>query len=348
MSAILLRRLVIALMLALVVLTPSLFMLVMTDIFTGHVEGAATWASMAAIAGLVAVAVGGVELGLITAFVLALEAPLSIVAGASPVSGAALMAIMCLVVGRSSRAGLQRATMLAPIFIAWTIIDPPVWGTSGTLDRTDTTYLLWMAAFFFVGAIFPVIVGPHLLRKAKLPAPKPHSRSEAVPYTIIITVLATVSTYYVLDHSALYGGGFIVAAILVLTPLGAAESLRPTLIRIAGTLLGAIAVIPIIANVSSLTLIYLIGIVLGVTALVAKFGSRAWIYYALIVPTSACLNAVSVPQVRQLDEQRLIDNLAGGALVLIAVACSVGYSHFASRRTTPEPDQKVLVGVPVT
>ena len=327
---VLVRRVAIALALAVLIVVPALIMVLATRLGTGHVEGAATWASMPAIIGIAVVAVGGASLGARVAVVVALLAPLSIVAGQSPVAGAALMALMCLSVGYTARFGLNRATMLVPVFIAWTIIDPPVWGTQATLDRTDTSYLVWMAAIFLVGAIFPVIVGPFLLRKVHLPPPKPHPRSEAVPYTVIITVLTTVSTYYVLDHTALYGGGFLVAAILVLTPLGATEPLRPTLYRVAGTLLGAIVVIPIILNVSSLTLIYLIGVGCGIAAVAAKFSPRAWIYYALIVPTSACLNAVAVPQVRQLGEQRVIDNVVGAVLVLLAVACSIGFSRLRS------------------
>ena len=199
----LLRRLMIAVVLLVVILVPSIVMVVVTRLATGHAEGAATWASMPAIVGLAAVAVGGVRLALRVAIVLAFVTPLSIIAGQTPTSGAALMALLCLMVGLTSRMGLHKVTLLVPVFIAWTLIDPPVWGSPAVLDRTDNAYLLWMAAIWFVGGMFPVLVAPVLLRKVHLPAPKPHSRQEAVPYTVIITVLVAVATYYVLDHAGL-------------------------------------------------------------------------------------------------------------------------------------------------
>ena len=66
---------------------------------------------------------------------------------------------------RLSRFGLHKATMLVPIMVAWPIISPPFWGPQEVVDRTNTTYLGWMAAVFLVGTLFPVIVIPLLMRK---------------------------------------------------------------------------------------------------------------------------------------------------------------------------------------
>ena len=346
-AKVLLRRTSIAVLLVLVILVPSVIMLIATMVITGHAEAAATWAAIPAVAGIAAVAIGGVQLGVQTAIVLGLLGPLTVVAGGSPVSGAALMAIMCLMVGRMSRFGLQRAGLLVPVMVAWPLITPPPWGVHPVVSRTDTTFLLWMGAIFFVGAIFPVLVCPFLLRKAHLPAPKPHARREAIPYTIMITVLATVSTFYVLDHPKMYGGAFLIATILVLAPIGEADILRPTLIRIAGTLAGSLLVIVILSQVSSLLVVYVIGLVFGVAAVASKFSPRAWIYFVLMVPTTACLNALALPQVGQLSTQRVVDNLVGGVLVLLASALSIGYARWEAARDNSTTTHDVIAGVPV-
>ena len=153
------RRVVIAIVLMIVILIPSVILILITK------EFAATWASAAAIAGLAAVAAGGVEVAILTSVVMALITPIAIISGQAPVTGAALMALMCLTVGRMSRFGLHRATLLVPVFMAWMIIDPPFWGKQEIINRTDNTYLAWMAVFFLVGAIFPVIVLPFFLKK---------------------------------------------------------------------------------------------------------------------------------------------------------------------------------------
>lgn len=326
------RRAMIAIVLILVLLIPAVIMLAVTNVVTGQAEPAATWTAIPALAGIVAVAVGGADLGLRTAIVLGLLGPLSIVAGATPASGAALMALMCLMVGLMSRWGLHRAGLMVPVMIAWPLISPPTWGGSAVVDRTDNTFLVWMAVIFLVGALFPVLVGPFLLRKMKLAAPQPHPRSEAVPYTVMITILCSVAAYYVLVHPKMYGGAFLVATILVLAPIGEQAVLRPTIIRVIGTLAGSVLVLFVMAAAQSLAMVYVLGLLFGGAAVASKFSPRAWIYYMLMVPTTACLNAYALPQVTQLGEQRVVDNLVGGALVLVAAGLTIGYSRLAGSR----------------
>jgi hypothetical protein len=327
------RRTMIALIIVGLTLAPALLMVLVTYLGTGEVQAAATWASLPAIAGMAAVASGGRRFAVIAAIVMGFLAPVTIVAGESPVSGAALMAILCMVVGRLTRAGLQKSALLVPIMMAWPLIDPPAWSGMTTLDRTDTTYLLWMAAIFAVGGLVPALVGPLLLRKRALPTPQPHAQGEAVTYTVTITILVTAVTYYVLDNPALYGGAFLIAAILVLAPIGRAHTLRPTILRVLGTLAGSVIVIAIVSQVSSLALIYLIGLVLIVIALIARFGPRgSWVYYVFMMPASACLNATSIAEVGQLGRQRVVDNVIGGVLVLLATAAAIGYASWAERR----------------
>ena len=79
----------------------------------------------------------------------------------------------------------------------------------------------------------------------------------------------------------------------------------------------------------------------------AKLGTRAWLYYVLMVPTTACLNAFALPQVAQLGEQRVVDNIVGGALVLAASAAAIGYSRWEARRGDSTTDEKVVAGEPV-
>ncbi|MSZ89459.1 MAG: hypothetical protein F2585_08960, partial [Actinobacteria bacterium] len=221
---VLVRRVLIALVLMLFILLPSVLLFMITK------QPSATYASMGAMIGIFALLAGNRHLAVITAIVVSLLAPISIVAGLSPVTGAALMALMTIIVGRLSLFGLQRAVMLVPIFLAWPMLEPMPWITSADFSkinevlstsggsmaqalntiqsgsgssssgsvpetvtnamihlRFDSTYLAWVAVFFFVGAIIPVLVLPFAMRKVQMPKPVPHPRSEALPYTIVIT-----------------------------------------------------------------------------------------------------------------------------------------------------------------
>jgi len=326
------KRAVIALVVLVITAAPAWLMLGVTYVVTGTAEPASFWASMPAIVGMAATATGGRRFGVITAIVMGLLAPLTIAAGASAAAGAALMALMAITVGRMSRFGLQKSALLAPVMLAWTLISPPTWDGQSMVDRTDNAYLLWMAIIFFVGATIPALVLPRLLRNRPRSALVPHSRAEAVPYTVIITVLATVATYYVLDNPRLYGGAFLIAAIFVLAPIGDAQTLRPTLLRIGGTLIGSVFVLALVSQIDSLALIYLCGLVFITIAVMARFGVHGWLYYVFMMPATASLNATALSQVGQLGEQRLIDNVVGGLLVLIAAAAAAAYSHWESRR----------------
>lgn len=79
---------------------------------------------------------------LLPASVMGFLAPLASVVGPSPVSGAALMAILCRAVGRLFRVGLQRSGLLVLVMLAWALIDPPAWDGTATVDRLDTAHLL--------------------------------------------------------------------------------------------------------------------------------------------------------------------------------------------------------------
>ena len=158
------------------------------------------------------------------------------------------------------------------------------------------------------------------------PAPKlvAASRREAVPYTITITVLTAVATYCFLDHPKMVAGSFLIATVLVLTQVGTDIQWRRAFQRVRGTLAGMGLLVGELAIVGTnsytevygipmpLTL-YAIGLAFAMAAVIAKFSPRGWIYFALITPAAAMLNSFSITQSTHFGEQRLVDNLVGGA-----------------------------------
>ena len=381
LGRLLVRRGAIAIALVLILLVPAFGLVAITG------QPAATYSALAALIGIVAVAAGGLRIGVITAIVVSLLAPLAVISGLTPITGAAFMAILTLTVGRLATFGLHRATMLVPILLAWPILAPVPWlphdrldelnsllakhgtsladalttmqgktpsgtASSSTSDamahmmmelRMDSTYLTWLVLFFFVGAIIPVLLG--FLRRKRLPAPKlaMHPRRETVPYTATITVLAAVATYYFLDHPKLAGGAFFIAVILVLTQVGNDIAWKLTIERVIGTFVGVLLFIGINAMVGTTTFtevfglpfplgIYLIGIAFGVAAVMSKFSPRHWLYFILIVPTTAYLNSFTVGEAAGLGKARLIDNTVGAVLVLLAAVITLGGSRLYARR----------------
>lgn len=326
------RRLTLVAAVTALVFLPAVIMVLITWVGTGKVQGAATWASMPAIVGIAAAMAGGRRFAVTVSIVMALLAPVMIVAGLSPVSGAALMAILCLTLGRLSRFGLQKSALLVPVMLAWPLIDPPTWDGASTVDRLDNAYLLWMALIFFVGGLVPALIVSHKLRKRPTPTLASHTRREAMTYTVLITTLVTVSTYYVLDNPKMIGGAFLIAVVLVMAPIGTSSTIKPTIFRVIGTILGSILVIVLVSKVDSLAVTYLIGLMFLWVALFSRLSGRAWIYYVFMVPATACLNATTLTQVGELGRQRVIDNVVGGIAVIIATVLAIGYSQWSGRR----------------
>lgn len=336
------RRWIVIAAVVVLTLVPAIVMVLVTWAATGTPQGAATWASIPAIVGIAAAFSAGRRYAVIVAIVVALLAPVSIVAGQSPVSGAALMAIMCLTVGRLARVGLQRSGALVPVMLAWALIQPPTWNGATTVDRLDTPYLLWMAVIFLVGGLIPALAVPFLLRKRKPPTLTPHSRREATTYAVMITTLVTVSTFYVLDHPELIGGAFLIAVILMMAPIGSMQVLKPTIFRILGTVVGSVFVVLLVSQVDSLALIYLIGMGFLIIALFSRLSGVAWVYYVFMVPATACLNSTTLTQVGELGRQRVIDNVVGGILVILAATAAIAYSQWAMRHGHDEDEDQEL------
>lgn len=339
------RRLILVGAAVVLVLVPAIVMVIVTWIGTGTPQGAATWASIPAIVGVFAAMAGGRRYATIVAIVMAFLAPVAIVAGLSPVAGAALMAILCMTVGRLARVGLHRSGLLVPVMLAWALIDPPAWNGAATVDRLDNTYLLWMTAIFLVGGLLPALVVAHVTRKRKAPALVPHSRSEAMTYTVMITALVTVSTFYVLDNPKMIGGAFLIAVVLVMAPIGTAQTLKPTIFRALGTILGSVLVILLVSKVDSLGIVYVFGLVFLVVAVYSRLSGLAWVYYVFMVPATACLNATTITQVGELGKQRVVDNVVGGIMVIVAAAIAVGWSQWAQRRgEASDADEEIDAG----
>lgn len=123
-------------------------------------------------------------------------------------------------------------------------------------------------------------------------------------YTVTITILTAVATYYFLDHPKMTAGSFFTATNIVLTQVGNDIRWRLTLERVIGTLLGGILMIGVLKIAGSSTYVEFlgfpvplklwgIGIMFGVLAIAAKFSPRQWIDCVLIVPTTARLNVFS-------------------------------------------------------
>ena len=120
-----------------------------------------------------------------------------------------------------------------------------------------------------------------------------------------------------------------------------------TTFRVLGTIAGSRLVIALVSQVNSLGIVYLIGLIVLVIAVFARLSGLARIYYVFMVPATACLNATTLTQVGELGEQRVVDNVVGGALVIAATVITIGYSNWAGRHgEATDIDHEVEAAIP--
>src|SRR5664279_2680007 len=93
-----------------------------------HEVAVSSWAVFAGLTGLMNYIHGGRAIGYLTVGLMAALAPISVVVGAVPLTGAALMALMCGGLGVSALFGLQQSMMLIPLYLSLEMIAPPAWG----------------------------------------------------------------------------------------------------------------------------------------------------------------------------------------------------------------------------
>ncbi len=304
---------------------------------------AASWAPVAGIIGLAGTAAGGWRVGVLAVAFATVMAPICIVAGQSPFWGALVMAFMCIITGASSRVGLHRVFLLVPVFMAWMILSPPVWGPDHVVDRTNPTYLIGMAFIFLVGGLVPALVAMPMLQRAQIPSPQPHPRRDSLPYTITITILTSVATFVLVQDTPNTTGAWLIATILILTQVGNVGTVKMTLQRIIGTVLGVAVVFVVVAIVQSdqsvayyplgqLLLLYGCAFLLLLFAIVAKFGPHYWLYFSLMTPTVIIFTTPSVSDVGSLAEERAAYNGIGVALVLLSMVITMGFTRWENAR----------------
>jgi 4-amino-4-deoxy-L-arabinose transferase-like glycosyltransferase len=103
-----------------------------------------------------------------------------------------------------------------------------------------------------------------------------------------------------------------------------------------------------VSQVNSLGLVYLIGLAFLVVSVFARLSGLAWVYYVFMVPATACLNSTTLTEVGELGKQRVVDNVVGGILVILATALAIGYSQWTSRRGEAIDDDDEVAAVAAT
>ena len=302
-----------------------------------HQVAVSSWAVFAGLTGLMNYIHGGRAIGYLTVGLMAALAPISVVVGAVPLTGAALMALMCGGLGVSAlcRAAAEHDAR-SRCTCACEMIAPPAWGDA-PVDRGSTSYLLWTMLIWGGGALWAVLVFPPLLRKMKPVPREPNTRGDTIVYAATLTVLCTLSTLAVLIWWPGSNGAWLIVTLLVITQAGARSPVKRTVERIVGTVIGVVAAAVLAAPWTGETVLIGIGLVLLVIALTIRIGPNFWLFTAVITPAFVLFTSVS-SDVATSAEQRVVDTLVGAALVLLASGITVLWARQQQTHGAALPD----------
>jgi hypothetical protein len=294
---------------------------------------AASWALLGMLIGLNNFTLGGRALGYLSVGLVIALTPVAIVSGAVPLAGAGLMAIMCFGVGLSASRGIHQGLLMIPLFMSCMIIAPPTWSGS-PVDRNTTVYLLSMMLFFGGGALWAVLVFPPLMRKRPFVPPEPNKRSDTVIYTVIITVLCTLSTLCVLIWYPGSRGAWLVVILLVITRVGHEGNVKVALTYAVGTIVGAGIAAVVASLVTAQAVSLSIGIIMLIVALVVRQGAHFGAFVAFLTPALVLFSSSSIADVPKTDAQRLAFALIAVGLALLASGITVAWARYQETHTS--------------
>lgn len=268
------------------------------------------------------------RLGLGIAALMLLLTPLAVVSGTVPLTGACFMALLCAASGIAALWGLQAVLTLIPLVLANFVVSPL--SLSGApVERTDSAYLVAAAALVAGGALWPVLLVPALARKREIPPLAPAPALDAVVYTVTVTVLASGATFGVLAAGTGPEGTWLIVTILAVAKLDTRTTVQRSAYRIVGTIAGAAIAAGLAVVVPSAGLQILLAVVALMLAMATRSGPRYWVYVTFLTLAVVLLSAPD--EVLRTDEYRLLYNLIGAGLVLLAAALGMVVQHSAAR-----------------
>ena len=244
-----------------------------------------------------------------------------------------MMAIVCLGVGVSAGWGLHKGLIVVPVGLAYLMVVPlPIRGDSP--DPLSQEYLLWVLAGMAVCAFWSVAAVYVLIRNRQLPRPVGNIRADTLEYTVIMTVLASVSMFFVLMYGRDDHGVWLVLTLLVVLQTGAQSTLVKTKRRIVGTIAGAllgaliVSVVPPGVGITILTVAALLGLLTFVLA-----GPSYYYLYTFCLTLVLILAAAPAGNAIETVIERSVFTLLGALLAVIGMA--VG--KVLEKRLTPSP-----------
>lgn len=283
---------------------------------------------MLGVGGLTSLCVYGGVIAMTAGFYdLRLSAALSAVAGIAaflavlvhpyPLAGGVFMGLLAGGAALTARQGLHSPVLVVPLAISITLTAPPtVTGVGPGAATALVAGLAMTACGLWVTGVSRVILGD---RRPHFPT-RPHSRSAAVTYGIVMAVVVGLAAWGVLSSGPVDHGGWLILTLVVILQPSTTDTVRKTFDRLGGTVAGLVIALvfalvdlpPALQLSMSAALLY--------CALASRFVLRLpyWVYVLLLTPAIILMNAKATNALDLVVERFAFTAL--GAVIAIGVA----------------------------
>ena len=183
---------------------------------------------------------GDIWLGLLVSLVYLLFLPVSVVSGSIPIAGACLMALASIGMGVSTKYRRFGGFYAVPLGMAFVMTIPPSVAHTFTGDPAKIHHLLVFVGATAAACLWSAIGTHFMVGSIDIPLTATIPKAESVRYTVVMTFLITIATWWVLSYGINDHGVWLILTLLIVLQVDRQTSRHKIVQRTGGTVVGAL------------------------------------------------------------------------------------------------------------
>ena len=297
-------------------ITISIVLMVIAGFAPAIVMGALGWKSAVSVAMLgglatfMACTMGkGWHTGLVMAVPFSLMTALTVWSAPYALAAAVVLAVAAFFRGYAAKAGMQNAFLTVVIALGFIVAEPPKFSTSvpspvlaGLVMLATTawvTLIVWLAQRW---------VHPPMLA--------PITTDRVLWFSSVLALMVGIATWFVVDLKLGHGGGWIILTILVVYQPNLGDGFKKAGARAVGTIVGFIIAIVVGSVVENGPILYLLGTVCLIAAMVVMLTGKPYWYFAALLTPAIVLYESAGSTVTKVAVERLEATIIGVLITL--------------------------------
>jgi hypothetical protein len=292
-------------------------------------KSAVSVAMLAGLATFMACTMGrGWHTGLVMAVPFSIMTALTVWAAPYALAAAVVLAVAAFFRGYAAKAGMQNAFLTVVIALGFIVAEPPAFTVSvpspilaGLIALVTT---IWVTLIVFIA-------------KRWVHAPKlaPIETRRVLWFSSVLALMVGIATWFVVDLKLGHGGGWIILTIVVVYQPNLGDGFKKAGARAVGTLVGFVIAILVGLVVQNGPILYLLGTVCLVAAMVVMLTGKPYWYFAALLTPAIVLYDSAGSTVTKVALERLEATIIGIAITLVFMLLLLPLARRAPQSASP-------------